>query len=408
LSSDKICNLLLVIDEKKNCACQNIFIPIEKIKWKKTDIQVCSGEKTSLGVAPQNHFYQWNPPTNLSCANCANPIFTYNNDSDKNVIVNYQFLDTIPKCYVDYNINVVVASKLKISASKTGICKGESVVLKASDGTAYNWSGNGILNATTQSQTLSPPQTSAYKVTITTGKCTGIDSFLVKVGGGNGSKKDTICEGEKIIIENTTFTESGNYGIKYKIGANCDSTFTLQLTVLPKPIVTIPTLITVKEGESQTIDIDGKNYTFSWTPSLYLSCNNCPNPIVKPEKDTLYTIQFTDKNGCADTRSLQVKIAPNCAAGSIVPVSVFMPDGDVEANRKFRFYGLEGKTTVTASVKIFNRWGEKVFEILDQPDPQWDGFFKKEAAPTDIYIVLYKINCGESGEWKKIDVSLLR
>lgn len=142
--------------------------------------------------------------------------------------------------------------------------------------------------------------------------------------------------------------------------------------------------------------------------SLELSCGNCPNPIVKPKNDTIYSIKFTDKNGCADIRSLKVKIVPNCTSNAVVPVSVFMPDGDIEDNKKFRFYGLKERPSVKASVKIFNRWGEKVFEALDLPDPQWDGIFNKEAAPNDVYIVLYKIDCGELGQWKKINVSLLR
>ena len=56
---------------------------------------------------------------------------------------------------------------------------------------------------------------------------------------------------------------------------------------------------------------------------------------------------------------------------------------------------------------IFNRWGQLVFESGD-PDG-WDGTFKGEPAPPEVYVYLakYRFPNGEIREFKG-DVTLIR
>ncbi len=405
------CNLFLVIDGQKNCACSVVVVPIPKINYQKSDELVCSGTPTPVGVSPMpNHFYNWQTPTYLSCSNCANPTFLYNNTTDKKATISYTFLDTIPKCYVNTTLTIIVPPKPKIVTQPVGLCKGESAMLKSSDAKAYTWSGANLNNTTTQSVTVTPTKTSLYKVTITDdNNCVGIDSILVKVGGGKGSAKDTICAGKSKIFNGTTYSKSGTYDISVKISVSCDSTFTYALTVIDTPQVLLPNLITMYEEEQKNITGVVGTFIYLWTPLTYLSCSNCPNPTIqKPTSDVLYTLKIKDKNGCASTRTLQLKVIPNCSAEVVRPVLAFAPDGMSLDNREFRFTRAQNKN-ILISLKIFNRWGEIIVNKDNAVDPRWDGTFGGKPAPSDVYVILYKISCGGTDDtWVHGEVTLVR
>jgi gliding motility-associated-like protein len=406
------CNLLLVIDGQKNCACSAVSVPITKINYKKAEELVCSGTPKTIGVSNMpNHFYNWQTASYLSCSNCANPTFLYNNLTDKKATILYTFTDTIPKCYVTTSVTIVVPPKSKIVTPPVGLCKGESATLKSSDAKSYQWSGANLNNATTQSVTVTPTKTSLYKVTITDdNNCVGIDSILVKVGGGKGSAKDTICAGKSKVVNGITYNKSGTYDIVVKVTATCDSLLSYTLTVLDTPQVTPPTLIKMNEEEEKVITGVAGAFTYLWTPPTYLSCSNCPTPtITKPKNDVLYTLKITDKNGCATTRNLQLKVVPNCSADLVRPVLAFAPDGMDAKNRELRFTKAENEN-IKISLKVFNRWGEIILNKENVVDPRWDGTFSGKPAPSDVYVILYKVSCGNSDNdtWVQGEVTLIR
>jgi gliding motility-associated-like protein len=61
--------------------------------------------------------------------------------------------------------------------------------------------------------------------------------------------------------------------------------------------------------------------------------------------------------------------------------NAFSPNGD-GANDIWRVFG---RGIRFFNVKIFNRFGEKVFESLD-PEMGWDGSYKNEKLPTGVYV----------------------
>jgi gliding motility-associated-like protein len=49
---------------------------------------------------------------------------------------------------------------------------------------------------------------------------------------------------------------------------------------------------------------------YQWFPNYYISCTNCPNPIVNPPNVTTYSVVFTQPQGCQDTLTSKIQINP--------------------------------------------------------------------------------------------------
>ncbi len=82
------------------------------------------------------------------------------------------------------------------------------------------------------------------------------------------------------------------------------------VTVNPNPLITVsPPSSTIISGTSIGLTTSGAN-SYSWSPSTYLSCTTCPNPIASPLTTTTYTIIGVDVNGCSDTTSTTITVTP--------------------------------------------------------------------------------------------------
>ena len=61
---------------------------------------------------------------------------------------------------------------------------------------------------------------------------------------------------------------------------------------------------------------------------------------------------------------------------------------------------------VVSSLEIYDRWGEKVYE--NQGESYWDGTIDGKPGPSDVYVYIVKITCGELVGKRVGDVTLLR
>ncbi|HLT73462.1 MAG TPA: T9SS type B sorting domain-containing protein [Ohtaekwangia sp.] len=62
--------------------------------------------------------------------------------------------------------------------------------------------------------------------------------------------------------------------------------------------------------------------------------------------------------------------------------TAFIPGSSINENRTFRVFG---SFISTYELKIFNRWGELIFESVD-PETGWDGSFKGQPMPEGTYV----------------------
>jgi len=133
------------------------------------------------------------------------------------------------------------------------VCAGGSVTLTANGGNTYTWA-NGL--GTNASISVSPTAATTYTVTVSIGaNCTATASKTVNIAQPTSSQiAQTICAGGAYNFAGNSITQSGTYTDVLVNAAGCDSTITLNLTVL-SPIVS-----TVNASICQ-----GSSYNFNGT-----------------------------------------------------------------------------------------------------------------------------------------------
>ncbi len=133
--------------------------------------------------------------------------------------------------------------------------------------------------------------------------------------------------------------------------------------------------------------------TISWSPAEGLSCTDCLNPKAKPDKEQVYTVTLTDKEGCIVTGT--VSLSPIVVIEIDVP-NVFSPNNDGYNDVFFA----NGNVDVLYSMYIYDRWGENIFFAenlkLNDATNAWDGKFKGEKANTGVYIYVIEYELEEN------------
>lgn len=185
--------------------------------------------------------------------------------------------------------------------------------------------------------------------------------------------------------------------------SGCADTTTQTITVHPLPTVTLPGQMTVQSGFPVTIPATYSPNTINWqwSPAAGLSCTNCPNPDAGPKFNTNYTVLFTDANGCRNTGTVEVVVI--CKDANLFIPNTFSPNGDGSNDI---FYP-RGKGLFSVKVlRIFNRWGEVVFERQNfQPnDPLagWNGTYKGKKPQADVYVYQAEVFC-DNGDTIKLN-----
>lgn len=141
----------------------------------------------------------------------------------------------------------------------------------------------------------------------------------------------------------------------------------------------------------------GSGNTFSWTPSTGLDNPTSSDPIASPTSATTYIVLLTDANGCTaiDTVTLQIRTVV-CDEPDIFVPNAFSPNNDL---RNDVFLVRSGFLT-EIHLRIYDRWGELVFESRDL-NKGWDGRFKGETVPPDVYVYTIEGTCFDRAEFRK-------
>ena len=335
---------------------------------------------------------------------------------------------------------IIVRSNPKVAISPVApiLCRGKSVTITASGGTSYVWApSKGLSNPLIADPGASPDSTTRYYVTAKDDiGCTNKDSVQVTVVQKNKIKlsADTaICYGKSFQLKasrtdsykwivntnslsninipdpiasplkNTTFRVTGSD--RYQCFSDTASMFVL---VLPLPTVTISPVPEVLLGNpnplSATYSSDVVQWT--WTPSDYLSCTNCPSTISTPLAGVTYQLVVKNNVGCTDTAQVSLKL--QCEESRVFIPSAFSPNNDGN-NDRFSIKGI----SIVKHITIFNRWGKPVYErnnyVASNNSNGWDGSFKGEPLPAGAYTYFAEMECPTGGVFvRKGTVVLVR
>lgn len=177
------------------------------------------------------------------------------------------------------------------------------------------------------------------------------------------------------------FNDSGKFTIRLFIydDKGCVSdTSSQELTVHPYPVLQMTNNLRVLEGG--TIKIKpyyfGSQLQFNWTPASYLDSADIGQPSSTPPDDITYRLTLTGIGGCSVSDTVFIKVLKS----PLVP-NAFSPNGD-GINDTWRILYLESYPGAT--IEVFNRYGQKVFESTGYTT-EWDGYFNGTLLPIGTY-----------------------
>ncbi len=381
---------LLVLDENGCSAMDEVTVSFADslLIIMPPDVTICTGSSTTLVVTsnvPAN--FTWlpdgicvNPPSCSTLLIMPSSTTTYfvNATSDDG-------------CSATGIVIVTVVTDVMVEfGDSLTICEGETIVIFG--------------------ETVSVPGIYCDTFTVA-GGCDSLFcvELLVKPGIDTSLVLDTICLGESVVFEGETYTEEGQHCVTYPAPNGCDSTICLNLTVLDTAIFELVFATdTINLGDSLTLSIPPGGYTsIIWlaNDSLLAGCTDSLACTVFPTENTTYSVSVTTPDGCGGSASQVIAVIPDCDPEKVEVPNAFSPNGDSK-NDVFRIVGPGSEAIL--NMRIWNRWGEKVY---DGAGP-WDGTQKGKPAASDVYIYLIKVGCAVAvEEMEKVlkgDVTLLR
>ncbi|GLR17530.1 hypothetical protein GCM10007940_21450 [Portibacter lacus] len=313
-------------------------------------------------------------------------------------------------------------------------------------GFAYNWTTNdgSIVNG---GNTLSPEINSIgtyyLEVTNTVNGCSTIDSVTIidNIIPVTGFDIETInpcfSDFEGLIavlnveggvgpytysLNGNAYQESniwenlgpGNYEVTVKDSNGC---------TLSKSVTLFEGLdLQIDAGEDQRIDLGDSTQlqatinidndlveSVVWEPTdANISCIECMDPTVWPYQTTLYTATLTDIYGCTDFADVRVYVDRR---SKVYAPNIFSPNGDSDNDYFTLFSG--NQLDKINELKIFNRWGELVFENGNF-DPGieemgWDGTFQGIPVNPAVFVWYAKVQLVDGTERVlKGDITVVR
>lgn len=190
-------------------------------------------------------------------------------------------------------------------------------------------------------------------------------------------------------------TQQGKYKVKLTIDG-CSFSDSLNVDYLSPPVFSLPSDTVICENEKIYVDIPQGNYNILWN-------DNSTSNFKIFDVAGIYTVSID--NQCGNINDMFTLEYKNCNCYIYFP-NAFTPVGDglnetfgAVYNCEFDYYKL----------KIFNRWGQLVFES-DNPDLKWDGKSQLVEAETACYVWIleYSSIYTKALQSKKGIVSIIR
>ncbi len=204
----------------------------------------------------------------------------------------------------------------------------------------------------------------------------------------------TLCFGDTLVWNNQTYTVAGDYFQTFASTAGCDSVHRTTLDFYDEIDADLVSQIDIPIGQSTMVEILGGN-TYQWFPTDFLSCTDCPNPTITPLDDITYQIVVMDQNGCSEILFLAVSAPNNCIEDKMGIPNAISPNND-GVNDEFGVISPYGINNF--SMRIYNRWGEKVYETTD-PNDKWDAKINGRNQAQDAYVYVIQGDCYQGEEF---------
>lgn len=284
----------------------------------------------------------------------------------------------------------------------TGPCLGDTITLQANGASTYEWLSGSSATTSTINVSIEGPTT--FSVAGTSLGC--IDTISINVNPvtpplATLTGDTLLCAGENTMLtagggsvyiwsDGSTgnilnFTSSTSQDI-YVVALNgtCADTAYTGISVFAAPVaIATATPTIILNGSSSTLNVITPASNILWSPGSSLSCTSCTSPIASPSTSTIYTVTVVSAEGCATVDTISVVVDVNC--GEVFPPDAFSPNDD-GYNDQWCVYG---NCFASFDLKIFDRWGNVIFESASS-SLCWNGEVNGKIADTGVYI--YQLN----------------
>ncbi|TXI84739.1 MAG: T9SS type B sorting domain-containing protein [Crocinitomicaceae bacterium] len=363
------------------------------------DTSICIGNNVQLN-STGGISYSWTPANSLSNAAISNPIAT----PTQSTLYQLEIV-TADGCEINDSVNITVyfTPPVPVIPDVLSLCKGASIDVSVSGADSYVWSPNYQINTLVGSQvTVNPPVDFTYYCDFINACGNVTDSvFIDVVEAAIFAGNDTIiCPGETAILwasggvsYNWLPSASLNSAISSQVFATpsvatlytvigldqsgCPDTAQVYVDLFPQPFIqTCPDVYALQGDEVQLYANSTTSGPYVWSPAEFLSCVSCNSPVASPDQNYIYTVSYTDENGCTASDIVNIYYNP-----IIYIPNTFTPNDD-EHNQGFHI--------VIGNIKsfellIFNRWGELIF-TMDDVNDYWDGTYKELECQDGTYV----------------------
>lgn len=331
-----------------NNACTDtteILVPVfnpPPLAFNLADTAICPGQSVELELLNAEDPV-WSGP-GLSCLTCVDPVATPPGEPD---VTTYSVYAEINGCGSTGSVSISMRRDtfdLEVPFTDTTICFGDAIDLFVSGGDAstYNWSPDIDLDcANCPDPIASPADTSVLLVAGTVEGCPAFATIVINVPAPpllelfpepadtsvfSGDFLEVLAETDPFQPENLSWTLNGE-----NVGQGTDF---LELLMTAIGLNTV-------------------------------------------------TATITDDNGCLTTASYTLEVL----APQIRVPDIFTPNGD---NTNDVFMPVYTGNYQNYHLRVYNRWGELVFESFDL-ETGWDGTVNGKPAPQDVYAIMIEI-----------------
>ncbi|MFZ4399448.1 MAG: gliding motility-associated C-terminal domain-containing protein [Bacteroidales bacterium] len=147
------------------------------------------------------------------------------------------------------------------------------------------------------------------------------------------------------------------------------------------------------------------NVSYSWFPAYGLNNTNIADPLAMPLVTTTYYLEMSDQYGCKHSDSITIFVIDQlCAEPYIFIPNGFTPNSDLQNDVFF----VRSEILEEMNIKIFDRWGEKVFES-NSTQNGWDGKYMGTYCQPGVFVYYFKGKCQNQKHYeKKGNITLIR
>jgi gliding motility-associated-like protein len=415
----------VTVTDANGCAAQDsttvTVIPLPALEAG-PDTGLCQGSNIQLNATGSGSF-NWSPATGLNNPDIANPT------AQPSVTTTYTVTLTANGCVSTDQLTITLLGLPNADAGDDRyLCPGFDVQLQGSGGGAASWSPAATLSDPSILAPLaSPTSTTTYTLTITDGNgCSATDDVTVQVNTdppADAGPDVAICAGEQVTIGGSPTNIPGTTVVWTPAAGLSDPNAS---NPVASPAETTAYIVTVTSDTCTSQDIvlvtlqgiaeaafnvrlepacDGMRAFFTSTGGSgsewqwdfgdgATSTEQNPQHYFAYGQPITVTLTVTDGLGCTSSITQSYPIADFAELVDYDMPNVFTPNGD-GVNDVFTLNsGLNSNAVLgpCASMQVFNRWGQKVFQSQGN-NLVWDGRnFAGELCTVGTYFWTLSVN----------------